>query len=155
MAKFHPRPATSVFNQIQIHRVDKRQSDVKEMQDGAPVATIHDKLSPDGKELTITTMIPGHPDQTAVWVRTGGAKVAHDPLAGEWTEDRGLSRMRQGTPLKIEADGSGGVRFTADYSYDAHFDGKSYNVKNSANDAVKLQLVIRTRSPPSSRATTR
>ena len=34
-------------------------------------------------------------------------------------------------PLKIDASGSGGVRFSDDYSYTAHFDGKPYDLQNS------------------------
>jgi hypothetical protein len=136
-----PAPGNVGFDQVQLHRIDKRQNEAKEMKDGAVVATVREKVAPNGQELTITTLTPGHPDQITVWTRTGGAKDPHDPGAGEWTEDLGQSRMRQGMPLKIEADGNGGVRFTADYSYDAHFDGKSYDLKNSRNDSVKLQLV--------------
>jgi hypothetical protein len=43
--------------------------------------------------------------------------------------------------LKIEADGNEGVRFSGDFSYTARFDGKEYNLKNSRNDTVNLQLV--------------
>ena len=43
--------------------------------------------------------------------------------------------------LKIEADGSGGVRFSGDFSYTARFDGKPYDLKNSRNDTVTLELV--------------
>ena len=142
-ANGHPAPAPGNlgFNQIQLHRMDKRQSEVKEMKDGALVATVRVKPSADGKELTTTRAIAGQPDQVTVWVRTGGAKVAHDPLAGEWAEDLSKSRLSQGLTLKITADGNGGVRFSGDYSYDARFDGKPYDLKNSRNDAVKLQLV--------------
>jgi hypothetical protein len=142
-ANGHPAPAPGNlgFNQIQLHRIDKRQSEVKEMKDGAIVATVHNKLSADSKELTSTTLTPGHPDQITVWTRTGGAKAAHDPLAGEWTEDLSKTRLRQGLTLKIDPDGNGGVRFTGDYNYDARFDGKPYDLKNSRNDTVKLQLV--------------
>lgn len=136
-----PAPGNLGFDQIQIHRIDKRQSEVKELKDGALVATVHDKLSPDGKELDITTITPGHADQVSVWDRTGGAKVAHDPLAGEWTEDMSKTRMRQGMTVKFEPNGNGGVRFSGDYSYDARFDGKAYDLRNSRNDSVKLQLV--------------
>ncbi|HSY37685.1 MAG TPA: hypothetical protein VK814_18165 [Acidobacteriaceae bacterium] len=142
-ANNHPSPAPGNpgFNEIQLHRIDKRQSEVKETKDGAIFATVHNKLSADGKELTITTVTPGHPDQITVWTRTGGAKAAHDPLAGEWTEDPSKTRLRQGLTLKIEPDGNGGVRFSGDYSYDARFDGKTYTLRNSRNDTVKLQLV--------------
>jgi len=136
-----PAPGNLGFNQIELHRIDKRQSEVKEMKDGALVATVLVKPSADGKELTSTRTIAGQPDQITVWVRTGGAKVAHDPLAGEWAEDLSKSRLHQGLTLKITPDGGGGVRFLADYSYDARFDGKPYDLKNSRNDTVKLQLV--------------
>jgi hypothetical protein len=43
--------------------------------------------------------------------------------------------------IKIEADGNQGVRFSGDFSYSARFDGKEYNLKNSNNDTVALQLV--------------
>jgi hypothetical protein len=33
------------------------------------------------------------------------------------------------------------VRFSGDYSYTAHFDGKPYDLKNSRNDTVTLALV--------------
>jgi hypothetical protein len=114
---------------------------VTEKKNGAVVATIRDRLSNDGKELTLTTVSAGRPDQITVWDRSGGAKVAHDPLAGEWTQDMSKTRLRQGLVLKIEADGSGGVRFSGGYSYDARFDGKQYDLRDSRNDTVKLQLV--------------
>ncbi len=106
------------------------------------VATVHDKLSADGNELTITTSEKGHPDRiTAVWTRSGGKKVADNLFAGEWTEDLSKTRLRQGLTLKIEADGNDGVRFSGDFSYTARFDGKEYDLKNSVNDTVTLQLV--------------
>lgn len=49
--------------------------------------------------------------------------------------------MGQGVALKIERDGKDGVRFSSDYSYSARFDGKEYDLKNSTNDTVTLQLV--------------
>jgi hypothetical protein len=131
----------AAFNQVELRRIDKRQSEVTEKKDGAAVATIRTRLSNDGKELTVTTASRGRPDQIEVWTRSGGAKAAHDPLAGEWTQDMSKTRLRQGTALKIEADGSGGVRFLGDFSYTARFDGKQYDVKNSRNDTVALQLV--------------
>jgi hypothetical protein len=42
--------------------------------------------------------------------------------------------------VKIEPDGNGGVRFSGDSSYTARFDGKQYDLKNSRNDSVSLQL---------------
>jgi hypothetical protein len=129
------------FDQVEVHRMGKKQVEVKEMKDGALVATVHEKLSSDPNELTITTVRIGHADQTTVWTRSGGAKVARDPLAGEWTLDAGKSRLRQGLAIKIEPNGNGGVRFSGEYSYTARFDGKQYDVKDSRNDNVTLQLV--------------
>jgi hypothetical protein len=134
-------PGNPAFNRVILRRIDKRQSEVTEKKDGAVVATVRDKLSKDGKELTITTTTTGHPDEITVWTRSGGARAARDPLAGEWTQDLSKTRLRQGLLLKIEADGNGGVRFSGGYSYTARFDGKPYDVKNSRNDSVTLQLV--------------
>lgn len=134
-------PGNLGFNQIELHRIDKRQAEVKEKKDGAVVATIRERLSKDGNELTATTTTVGHPDRITVWTRTGSAKIANDLFAGEWTQDLSKTRLRQGLVLKIDADGSGGVRFQADYSYVARFDGKPYDLKNSRNDTVTLQLV--------------
>ena len=129
------------FNQIELRKIDKHQSEVKEKKDGAVVATLRDKLSTDGKELTITTSERGRADKITVWARTGGAKVANDPFAGEWTQDLSKTRLRQGLALKIEADGNDGVRFSGEFSYTARFDGKEYNLRNSNLDTVTLQLV--------------
>jgi hypothetical protein len=134
-------PGNLGFNQIDLHRSDKRQAEVREKKDGTLVATVREKLSKDGKELTTTTVAPGKADKITVWSRTGGTKSAVDLFVGEWTEDLSKTRMRQGLVLKIEADGSGGVRFLGDYSYTARFDGKQYDLKNSRNDTVTLQLV--------------
>jgi hypothetical protein len=134
-------PGNPAFNQIELHRIDKKQSEIKEKKDGAVVATIRNKLSSDGKELAITTESVGRPDQIKVWMRSGGAKSALDPLVGEWTQDLSKSRLRQGLLLKIAADGQNGVRFSGDFSYTARFDAKPYDLKNSRNDTVTLQLV--------------
>jgi hypothetical protein len=139
--KKSPAPGNLAFDQIELHQIDKRQAEVVEEKNGTVIATIREKLATDGKELTATTVAKGHPDQVTVWARTGGAKVAHDPFAGEWTEDLSKSRMRQGLALKIETDASGAVHFSGDYSYIARFDGKQYDVRDSRNDTVVLQLV--------------
>ena len=76
-----------------------------------------------------------------MWTRSGGAKIAGDPLAGEWTQDLSKTRLRQGLALKIAADGENGVRFSGEFSYTARFDGKQYDLKNSRNDTVTLQLI--------------
>jgi len=129
------------FNQIELRRIGKHQAEIKEKKDGAIVAMIRDKISSDGNELTSTTSQPGRGNQITVWTRSGGAKVANDLFAGEWTEDLSKTRLRQGLVLKIEADGKDGVRFSGDFSYTARFDGKEYDLKNSANDTVTLELV--------------
>lgn len=134
-------PGNPGFNQVMLRRVDKRQTEVTEKKDGVVVATVRVKISGDGKELTVTTVSAGHPDQVAVWTRTGGAKAVGDPLAGEWAEDLSKTRLRQGLALKIEADSGGGTRFAGEYSYTARFDGRSYDVRNSRNDSVALALV--------------
>jgi len=134
-------PGNLGFDQVELHRVGKKQSEVIEKKNGAVVATVRVMLSKDGNELTVTTASNGHHDQITVWGRGSGAKVANDPLAGEWVADPGKTRLRQGLMLKIEADGSNGVRFSGDYNYTARFDGKAYDVRNSRNDSVTLQLV--------------
>ena len=126
------------FNQIELRRIGKTQAEVKEKKDGALVATVRDKLSTDGNELTITTAEKGRPNQVTVWTRSGGAKVADNRFAGEWTQDLSKTRLRQGLVLKIEPDGTGGVHFLGEFSYIARFDGKEYNLKNSRNDTVTL-----------------
>jgi hypothetical protein len=136
-----PAPGNLGFNQIDLRKIDKRQSEVTEKKDGTVVATVREQVSKDGKELTATNATVGHPDRITVWTRTGGAKVITDPFVGEWTQDLSKTRLRQGLVLKIEADGSGGVRFLGDYSYTARFDGKPYDLKNSRNDTVTLELV--------------
>jgi len=136
-----PAPGNLAFDQIELHRIDKKQAEVREEKNGAVIATIREKLSPDGNELIATTVSKGHPDQVTVWTRTGGARVARDPFAGEWTEDLSKTRMRQGLVLKIETDASGTVRFWGDFSYAARFDGKQYDLKNSRNDTVMLEHV--------------
>ncbi len=129
------------FNQIELHRINKRTSEVKEKQDGTPVATVREQVSNDGKELTITTASPSHPDQISVWERAAGAAVQGNVFAGNWTEDLGKTRVRQGLPLKIEPTGGDGIHFTWGYSFTGHPDGKPYDVQNSRNDTVQLAVV--------------
>lgn len=133
-------PGNLGFNQIELHRAGRKAADVLEKKDGALVATVHERLSNDGNELTSTTTSAGKTPQITVWTRTGGAKAPKDPFAGEWTQDQSKTRMKQASVLKIESDGSGGVRFLGEYSYTARFDGKPYDVKNSRNDTVSLAL---------------
>jgi hypothetical protein len=129
------------FNQIELHRIDKHQVEVREKKDGAIVTTIRDKLSKDGNELTSTTSQNGRSDKITVWKRTGEKKSATDLFSGEWTEDLSKTRLRQGSTIKIDADGKDGVHFSGDFNYSARFDGKEYDLKNSVNDTVTLQLV--------------
>jgi hypothetical protein len=129
------------FNRLELRRVNKNQAEVKEKKDAAVVAIVRYRISTDGKELTGTTSAKGHPDQITVWTRTGGAKVPENLFVGEWTQDLSKTRMRQGLALKIEADGNDGVRFSGDFSYSARFDGREYDLRNSVNDTVTLQLV--------------
>ena len=136
-----PVPGNPRFNQVELRRIDRRQAEVKEKKDGAVVATVREKLSKDGNELTITTVRAGHADQITVWNRTGGAKVGRDLLAGEWTQDLSKTRLRQGLVLKIEAAGTNEVRFSGEFSYTARFDGKQYDLKSSRNDTVTLELI--------------
>src|SRR6516165_1417470 len=134
-------PGNPAFNRVELRRIDKHQAEVKEKKDGSVVATVRDRVSSDGKELTITTLEKGRANRISVWTRSGGAKVADNLFAGEWTQDLSKTRLQQGLGLKIEADGAEGVRFSGEFSYSARFDGKEYRLKNSRNDAVKLELV--------------
>jgi hypothetical protein len=134
-------PGNPAFNQIELRKLDNHEVEVRQKKDGALVATIRDKLSRDGNELTSTTSQKGRPDKITVWTRTAGKKSANDLFAGEWTQDLSKTRMRQGMTLKIEPEGNGGVRFSGDFSYSARFDGKEYDLQNSRNDTVALQLV--------------
>jgi hypothetical protein len=135
-----PVAGNPAFNLVELHRVNKLQAVCTEKKDGAVVATVRESISKDGNTLTVTTSASGHPDQISIWTRTGGAKVAREPLAGDWTQDMSQTRLRQGWTVRIEPDGNGGARFTGGYSYSARFDGKPYDVQNSRNDTVALQL---------------
>jgi hypothetical protein len=134
-------PGNLGFNQIVLHRAGKKQADIQEKKDGALVATVREKLSSTGNELTSTTAMAGRPDQISVWSRSGGAKLAKDPFAGEWTEDMNKTRLAQGLRLSITANGDGGIRFVGGYSYTGRFDGKPYDLQNSRNDTVTLALL--------------
>lgn len=129
------------FNQIELHRISKHASAVKEMKDGAPVATVREDISKDGKNLTISTVTPNKPNQVTVWDRTGGAAVAGNLFAGDWTEDMSKTRLRQALVLKFEPNGEDGVHFSGDGSFTGRFDGKQYDLQNSRNDTVQLALI--------------
>ena len=135
-----PVARNPAFDHVELRKIDGKQAEIIEKKNGAVVATVRDKLSKDGDELTVTNAVKGHPDVVKVWERTGGKKAHGNPVAGDWTESPSKSRMRQGLVLKITADGSGEVRFVGDYSYTGRFDGKAYDVKDSPNDTVMLQL---------------
>jgi hypothetical protein len=139
--KKSPAPGNLGFDQIELHKISKREAEVKEEKGGALIASVREKLSQDGNELTSTTAVTGRAVQTTVWTRTGGKKAKLDPFVGEWTQDPGKTRLQQGQKLQIEADGQGGTRFIADYSYTGRLDGKPYDLKNSRNDTVTLTLV--------------
>jgi hypothetical protein len=134
-------PGNPAFDQVELKRINKKQAEVTERKAGALVATVQLKLSKDGKELTISTISPSHPTPTTVWTRTGGAKAAFDAMAGNWTADPSKTRLSQGLVVKIEPAGNGAVHFASDFSYTARFDGKPYDLTNSRNDTVSLQLV--------------
>lgn len=129
------------FDQIELRKIDKHQVEVTEKKNEVVVVTIHDKLSKDADQLTSKTSQAGRPEKITVWKRSGGKKSATDLFAGDWTEDLSKSRMAQGMTLNIEPEGQDGVRFSGDYSYSARFDGKQYDLRNSRNDTVTLQLV--------------
>lgn len=136
-----PVQGNPAFDQVELRRIDKHQAEVKEKKDGTLVATVRDVVSSDGKALTSTTSEKGRATRVTIWTRSGGAKVADNPFAGEWTEDLSKTRLREGLVLKIEADSADGVRFSGEFSYTARFDGKEYDLKNSRNDTVQLALV--------------
>lgn len=136
-----PVPANPAFDQVELRKIDKNQAEIKEIKNGALIATVRQKLSMDGNELTTTIASIGHTDQVTVWTRSGGKKAPGDRFAGEWTQDLSKTRLRQGLALKIEVNGMDGVRFSGDFGYAARFDGKPYDLKNSRNDTVTLQLV--------------
>jgi hypothetical protein len=129
------------FDQVQLHRISKKLVELVEKKNGVAVATIRNALSQDGKELTLTTLRPGHPDQASVWTRAGVARKSPDPFAGDWVQDVTKTRLRQGMNLKIEAADNDSVHFAGEYSYTARFDGKQYDVKNSRNDTVQLTQI--------------
>jgi hypothetical protein len=140
-AKSSSAPGNLGFNQIELHRISKKEVEVREKKDGAPVAAVHEKLSSDGNVLTTTTTETGKAPVVTIWTRAAGVKDPKDPFGGDWTQDMSKTRMQQGLAVKIEASGNGGVRFTGDGSYTARFDGKPYSVKDSRNDTVSLALV--------------
>ncbi len=137
----HPVQNVPLFNQIAIRKIDKNQAAIREKKDGVVVATARDKVSSDGKELTITTTQKGHPEQISVWGRSGGAKNATNPFVGEWMQDFSKTRLRQGLVLKIEPDGKDGVHFSGEFSYTANLDGKDYPLKDSRDDTVSIVLI--------------
>lgn len=139
----HDSPVKNVpaFNQIAVRRINKHQAEIKEKKNGVVVATLRDKVSSDGKELTITTKQRGREEQISVWRRSGGAKDAANPFVGEWTQDLSASRLRQGLVLNVEPAGNDGVHFSGEFSYTANFDGKEYTLRDSRNDTVTLILV--------------
>jgi hypothetical protein len=135
-----PVQGNPVFDHIELRRMNKNHAEAKEKKDGVVVAIVNYQLSPKGNELIGTTSQKGHADQITVWTRTRDSK-SDNPFAGEWTQDMSKTRLRQGLTLKIEAEGNDGVHFSGDFSYNARFDGKEYDLRNSVNDTVTLELV--------------
>lgn len=129
------------FNQIVMRRSGKNLAEIKEKKNGALVATLHEKVSPDRKELATTTVAPGREDQITVWERSGGPHDPNNPFIGEWTEDFSKTRLRQGLVVKIEASGNDEVRFSGDFSYTAKIDGRDYPLQDSRDDTVSLTLI--------------
>ena len=129
------------FDRVDLRRVNKKQAEVTEKKGNAIIATIQLKISKDGHDLTITTVRTGHANKSSVWTRTGGSKAPFDAMAGNWLQDLSKTDLAQGSTVKVEPSGDGGVRFTSDYSYTARFDGKPYDLANSRNDTVSLQLI--------------
>ena len=137
-------PGNPAFNQVELHRIDKRQAEVKEKKDGAVVATVSEKLSSRRKRANDHDCEQRPCRSRSQCGREAEARRSpRDPLSGEWTAGLSKTRLRQGLVLKIEADGKDGVRFSGEFSYAARFDGKQYDLKNSRNDTVTLELVDR------------
>ena len=139
----HAYPVSGVlaFNQVVMHRIGKTRADLIEMKDGTTVATIHEQLSPDGRELEAITTRKGHDDDISVLERAGKISDATNPFVGEWTEDLAKTRLRQGLVLKIVLNGPDGVRYSGGFRYAAKFDGKDYPVTNFRDDTVALKLI--------------
>jgi hypothetical protein len=112
-----------LFNRIVIRKIDKNQAEIKEKKNGALVATVHDRIASDRKELTSITVQLGREDQITVWERSGGMHDAANPFIRNWTKDFSKTRLRQGVALRIEPDGRNGVHFMGEFSYTANFDG--------------------------------
>ncbi len=114
------KSAIQRFNRVEFRlKIDKLQTEVKEKKDGVLVATILDRLSPDAKELTITTS----GEKSFGSMSASGREAEETPrfadnlFAGEWTQDLSKTRMRQGLAIKIEADGAEGMRFSGEFSW--------------------------------------
>ena len=103
-----PAPGNLGFNQIELHRIDKRQAEVKAEKGWNPCGDGSRKTFEGWKRAHYHDRNRGQADRITVWTRTGGTKSANDLFAGEWTQDLSKTRLRQGLVLKIEADGSGG-----------------------------------------------
>ena len=98
-----PVPGNPAFDQIELRRINKNQAEVKEKKNGAVIATVRDRISADGNELDSTTAATGHPDRITVWTRSGGAKTADNPFAGEWTQDMSKTRSAPGADAQNRA----------------------------------------------------
>jgi hypothetical protein len=139
----HDNPVRDVpaFNRIAIRRIDKIQAELTEKKNGVKIASVLQKISKEGRELTITTHQAGRPDEINVLRRSGGTRDAANPFVGEWTQDLSETRLRQGLLLRIESAGKDEVHFSGEFSYTAKFDGNDYLLKGSTNDTVAIALI--------------
>lgn len=139
----HGYPVAGVleFNEVLVRRTDKSSAELTEKKDGAIVATVRERLSRDGRELEAVTTRKGQPDEVSVFEKTGGAADPKNAFAGEWTEDAGKSRLRQGMILKITPEAGDGVHYAGAFRYSAKLDGRDYAVSNFRDDTVSLKLI--------------
>ncbi len=128
------------FNRVEFRKIDKFQAEVKEKKDGVLVATILDRLSPDAKELTITTSRRKIIRSMSASGREAGApKLPITVCRGVDAKTLSKTHMRQGLAIKDRGRRSGGCGSQASSAMRA--DGKDYSLKNSRNDTVSLVLV--------------
>jgi hypothetical protein len=69
---------------------------------------------------------------------------ADNLFAGEWTQDLSKTRLRQGLRSRSRRTETTGSVFGR-LQLHARFDGKEYDLKNSSNDTVTLNLSMLTR----------
>ena len=69
-----PAPGNLAFDHIELHRIDKRQSEVLEEKNGALIATVREKLSPDGSDSSP----PRLPKVTPIRSRCGNERAERE-----------------------------------------------------------------------------